>query len=363
MGARLSDLRVLSAGELNRATLARQLLLRRQRLPVARALDRIGGLQAQKVTAPYLGLLARLDGFGHEALTRALERRRVVKATLMRGTLHLVSVDDYLGFGAALQPTLEVIWRRYAPDAARDDYARLVEAALEFAAEPRTGPEFRDFVAGLCGTEPNAAENVWWRIRTNAPLLRVPPDGVWGGGPRVWIGAAQSWLGRLPDDDRAAATERLATRYLAAFGPARIADVCQWSGLPAAPVREALGRLEPQLRRFRDEQGRELVDLRRAPLPAADTPAPPRLLAMWDSSLLAYEERSRLLPDEYRKVVIDKRGDVAQSILVAGRVAGIWRLDGRRVRLDPFAPLPRGVRRELADEVDRVEAFLDRAPD
>jgi hypothetical protein len=363
VGPRLTAERVLTARELNRATLARQLLLRRQRLPVARALERIGGLQAQKVTAPYLGLLARLDGFGHEALTRALERRRAVKATLMRGTLHLVSADDYLGFGAALQPPLEVMWRRYASDADRDDYARLVQAALEFAAEPRTGPEFRDFVAGLCGTEPTAAENVWWRIRTNAPLLRLPPDGVWGGGPRVWIGAASSWLGRLPDQDGAAATELLATRYLAAFGPARVADMCQWSGLPAAPVRAALEGLDLRLRRFRDEQGRELVDIRRAPLPAADTPAPPRLLAMWDSSLLAYEERGRLLPDEYRKVVIDKRGDVAQTILVDGRVAGIWRVDGGRVRLEPFAPLPPSVRRELADETARVEAFLDRAPD
>lgn len=363
MGARLSAERVLTARELNRATLARQLLLRRQRLPVPLALERVGGLQAQKVTSPYLGLLARLDGFNHTGLTRALEGRHAVKATLMRGTLHLVSAEDYLAFATALQPSLEVLWRRYAPDADRVDYAELVAATLEFAAEPRTGPELRDFIAGLCGAEPAAAENVWWRIRTNAPLLRLPPDGVWGGGPRVWIGTAESWLGRRPEGDSAAATELLARRYLAAFGPARVVDMCQWSGLPAAPVRAGLELLEPRLRRFRDEQGRELLDLRRAPLPPADTPASPRLLAMWDSSLLAYEERGRVLPDEYRKTVIDKRGDVAQTILVDGCVAGIWRGDGARVRLEPFAPLPRGVARELAGEAARVEAFLDRAPD
>jgi hypothetical protein len=354
--------RVLTARELNRATLARQLLLRRQRLPVPRALERVGGLQAQKVTAPYLGLLARLDGFGHEALTRALERRRVVKATLMRGTLHLVSAEDYLGLAPALQPSLEVIWRRYAPEADRTDYEALVEATLAFAAEPRTGPELRDFVAGLCGAGPTAAENVWWRIRTNAPLLRLPPDGVWGGGPRVWIATAHSWLGRAPAEDRGAATEALTLRYLAAFGPARVDDLRQWSGLAAAPVRAALGRLGSQLRRYRDEQGRELLDLRRAPLPAADTPAPARLLAMWDSTLLAYEDRTRVLPEDYRKVVIDKRGDVAQTILVDGRVAGIWRVDGRRVQLEPFAPLPRTARREVEDEALRIEGFLDRAP-
>ena len=354
--------RVLTSSELNRATLARQLLLRRQRIGVPRAVERIGALQAQKVTAPYLGLLARLDGFTYEALTRALERRRVVKATLMRGTLHLVSSDDYVAFARALQPTLEVMWRRYAPDADRADYERIVRATLEFASTPRSGSELRDFVAGLTGADPAAAENLWWRVRTNAPLLRVPPDGVWGAAPRVWITTAGSWLGRAPCADAEAATEALAARYLAAFGPARVVDLCQWSGLAAAPVRAALARLEPRLRGFRDEHGRELLDLRRAPLPSPDTPAPARLLAMWDSTLLAYEERTRVLPDEYRKVVIDKRGDVAQTILVDGRVAGTWRVDGRRVLLEPFAPLPRVARRDVEQEARRVEAFLARAP-
>jgi hypothetical protein len=166
----------------------------------------------------------------------------------------------------------------------------------------------------------------------------------------------------MPGKDVHAATETLAARYLAAFGPARVADLCQWSGLPAAPVRAALARLEPRLRPFRDEQGRELLDLRRAPLPAADIPAPPRLLAMWDSPLLAYEERTRVLPEEYRKAVIDKRGDVAQTIVVDGHVGGIWHVDGRRVRLEPFAPLPRTTRREVEEEASRVEAFLARTP-
>jgi hypothetical protein len=330
---------------------------------VPQTLERIGGMQAQKVPSPYLGLLARLDPFAPTTLTRALEGRRVVKATLMRGTLHLVSAEDYLALAPALQPSLEVLWRRYAPDADRADYGRLVRATLEFASEPRTGPELRDFVAGLVGVEPTAAENVWWRIRTNAPLLRLPPDGVWGGGPRVWIGTAESWLGRAPAADPDAATDLLVRRHLAAFGPARVADVCQWSGLPAAPVRAALARIDPDVRRFRDEHGRELVDLRRAPLPAAHTPAPVRLLAMWDSTLLAYEERTRVLPEEYRKVVIDKRGDVARTILVGGRVAGVWHVDGHRVRLEPFAPLPRAARREAEDEAARVEGFLARAPE
>jgi Winged helix DNA-binding domain len=355
--------RVLTPRELNRATLARQLLLRRHRIPVTRAVERLGGLQAQKVTAPYLGLLARVDGFKGEGLTRALERRRVVKATLMRGTLHLVSADDYLAYATALQPTLDVLWRRYARDADRPGYEQVVRATLEFASRPRSGPELRDFVAGLTGAEPTAAENVWWRIRTNAPLLRVPPDGVWGGGPRVWIATAESWLGRPAEADAGTAAEALALRYLAGFGPARVADLCRWSGLPAAPVRAALARLEPRLRRFRDEQGRQLFDLRRSPLPSADSPAPARLLAMWDSTLLAYDERTRVLPEEYRKAVIDKRGDVAQTILVDGLVAGTWRIDGRRVRLHPFQPLPRGARREVEEGAARVEAFLGRAPD
>jgi DNA glycosylase AlkZ-like len=329
---------------------------------VARALERIGGLQAQKVPSPYLALLARLDGFGHAALTCALEARRVVKATLMRGTLHLVSATDYLALSAALQPTLRVLWRRYAPDADRDDFEQLVQGALDFLDEPRRGPELRDFVAAQMGVEPTSPANVWWRIRMNAALLRLPPDGVWGETPRVWIGTAESWLGREPAADPDAATDLLVRRYLGAFGPARVADACKWSGLPATPIRGAVARLEPGLRRLRDEQGRELLDVLRAPLPAGDTPAPVRLLAMWDSMLLAYEERTRLLPEEYRKVVIDKRGDVAQTILVDGRVAGIWRVEGSRVRLEPFAPLPRAARREAEDEAARVEGFLARAP-
>jgi hypothetical protein len=362
VGARLAGARVLTAGELNRATLARQLLLRRHGLSVARALERIGGLQAQKVTAPYVGLLARLDPFTHEALSRGLERRRVVKATLMRGTLHLVSAEDYLALSPALQPTLEVLWRPYAPAADPLDYEQVVRATLEYVSEQRSGPELRDFVAGLCDVEPAAAENLWWRIRTNAPLLRVPPDGVWGGGPRVWFQTARSWLGREPEIDRGAATTALVVRFLAAFGPARLADLCQWSGLQASAVRPSVERLEPRLRRFRDERGRELLDLRRAPIPPADAPAPARLLGMWDSTLLAYEERARVLPDEYRKVVIDKRGDVAQTILVHGSVAGVWHAERGRVRLDPFTPLPLRARREVEEEAARVEAFLARAP-
>jgi winged helix DNA-binding protein len=364
VGARLAAERVLTAAELNRATLARQLLLRRTRLPVARAIERVGGLQAQKVTAPYLGLLARLDGFSPAALTHALERRRVVKATLMRGTLHLVSADDYLALSAALHPTLEVLWRRYAPDAGRTDYADIARATLEYVEEPRTGPELRDFVAGLSGAEPTAAENVWWRLRINAPLLRVPPDGVWGGGPRVWFVTARAWLGQEPRTDRDAATEALVVRYLTAFGPAGLGDFCRWSGMARAPARAAFRRLDPELRRCRDETGRELLDVRRAPLPPADTPAPARLLAMWDSMLLAYEDRTRVLPEEYRKLVIDKRGDVAQTILVDGRACGVWHVvDGRRVRLEPFEPLPRTARREVEAEALRVEAFLARTPE
>src|SRR5919197_1105685 len=279
----------------------------------------------------------------------------------MRGTLHPVSAEDYLAVSAALQPSLEMQWHRRHGDGALG-YDRVVRALMGFASEPRTGPELRDFFAALSGAERTATENVWWRIRTNAPLLRVPPDGVGGGGPRVWFQTARSRLGRDPAADVEAATGALVLRYLGAFGPARVADICQWSGLGAAPIRAALGRIEPELRRFRDEQGRELVAPRRAPLPPADTPAPERLLAMWDSTLLAYEERTRVLPEEYRKVVIDKRGDVAQTILVDGRVAGIWRVDGRRVRLEPFAPLPRTARREVEEEAARVETFLARVP-
>ncbi len=351
--------RVLTLRELNRATLARQLLLGRRRLPLARSLERVAGLQAQWPPSPYIGLWSRLEGFEREALVRALARRRVVKATLMRGTLHIVSAEDYLQFAAALkQPRLEELGKRF-PNA---DLRTAADRAL---ARAHGTPRTREELVGLAEADEEVYEwTVWHAIKARGDLLHVPPSGHWRHfreGPYL---PASDWLGRTPADGDAGLLH-LIRRYLAAFGPATRADVASWSGLPLARLEGAMAALEPELRICRDENGRLLLDLRKASRPSPASPAPARLLPKWDSVLLAHSppERQRVLPERYRKTVIRANGDVLPTFLVDGFVAGLWQLERARrsaaLVLEPFEPLPRGARRELEDEAARLVRFLE----
>ena len=337
--------RVLTLRELNRALLARQLLLERARLPVVRTLERVAGLQAQDVVAPFIGLWTRLAGFEREALARALRRRTVVRATLMRGTIHLVSARDYSLFAPALLPMIQTLSQRYLRD--REpvaDVDGLVERALAFARQPRTNAEMREAVGG---------EDAWWRVRRHALFVNAPGDEPWGFARTVRLVAADAWLDR-PLADPGEGLEHLLRRYLAAFGPAGADDVSAWTGLSQAALRPALERL--RLRRLRDERGRLLLDLPSAPLPAADTPAPPRLLPAFDNLVLSHADRTRIISDEHRRAVI--RGGLVDAVfLVDGFVAGRWRLERGKVRLEAFQPLPPDVERELRREGERVASF------
>jgi hypothetical protein len=355
--ARAMAERVLSLRELNRALLARQLLLERARTPVPRAVERVGALQAQWPPSPYVALWSRLEGFRREDLLRAVERRRLVKATLMRATLHLVSSRDYLAYARIFhEARLGELERRAARDGYDDvDPQALAEQVRARTADERLGrPELvkRLGLGKLVATDPRPWV-VWHLIVARTPLVHSPESSAWrrntAGGR---FAPAQTWLGGAPQAD----AELLVRRYLAAFGPATHADLRQWTGLNAGPLAGALERLP--LRRFADEAGRALVDVPRAPLPPAQTPAQPRFLPMWDSSLLAHADRTRILPEEYRSTVIRKNGDVQQTFLVDGFVAGTWREEGGRVELEPFEPLPRPVRRELEDEAGRLGAFV-----
>jgi hypothetical protein len=348
----------LTRRELNRALLARQLLLGRVRLPVARAVERVGALQAQWPPAPYLALWTRLDGFRGEQLMRAIERRQVVKATLMRMTLHHVSARDYLGYAGAIRAArVASLERRVERTGAQADIATLAAELSEHAsAEPRSRPE----LLALLGLPKLTIDNprgwaVWHLLAAQAELVHAPEASVWrrhtAGGKFV---PAQAWLGgRGADGDAAAAY--LVRRHLAAFGPGTRADISQWTGMTLGVLDSAFARLS--LRRFHDERGRELLDVPRAPLPDGSVPAPPRFLPQWDSTLLAHADRSRILPDEYRKLVIRRNGDVHSTFLVDGFVAGLWRLVEGRVELEPFEPLPRRARTELEREAKALAAF------
>jgi hypothetical protein len=337
--------RTLTLRELNRATLARQLLLERRRIGVVAAVERLAGMQAQWAPAPYVGLWTRVEGFRRETLERALLARRIVRAVLMRGTIHLVSLADYAIFGTAVGPPP---WLR--PDAI-DLGDRLHDAVRSFGRVPRTRAEITDFLAREHGVDVSSADAAWYALRTRSRLTHAPESGLWrAGGTTRYVTIDHP----APDASRARAA--LVRRYLAAFGPATRADVAEWSGLRVRDVEPALDALDP-LRRFRDERGRELYDLPRSPLPARDTPAPVRFMPRFDNLVLAHKDRSRILPDEYRGAVIDG-GWVKSTFLVDGVVAGVWEAERGRVRVEPFAPLPRAVRREVAGEAALLEGWL-----
>jgi hypothetical protein len=352
--------RILTLRELNRALLARQLLLQRARLSVARAVERTGALQAQWPPSPYLALWSRVEGFRREQLMRAVERRQLVKATLMRSTLHLVSARDYLAFGGLVRAARLRDVRRIAE---RDGLAGEVERLLPrlrdaVEAQPRSRPELLELL-GLpkLRVEDRRPWNVWHGLVAGAELVHTPEASVWrkhtAGGRFV---TAESWLG-APGGAAVDASQRLLERYLAAFGPATRPDAARWTGLPATTL--AVAFEHPRLRRFRDTDGRELFDLPRAPLPPQTAEAPVRLLPQWDSALLAHDDRSRILPADLRKVVIRRNGDILPTILVDGFAAGTWTLDGTRVEVEPFGPLPARARGELKREARALESWLD----
>jgi hypothetical protein len=345
--------RVLSLRELNRALLARQLLLERARLPLPGALERLGALQAQWSQSPYVALWSRLEGFRIEHLERALADGDAVKATLMRSTLHIVSRADYWAFAAALREArLDRARQRFPGLDLSAVTARLLEAAAE---GPVDRLRFYETIRALAGREVRLVElwPLWTTLLLHAELVHEPPSGTYGFFRAGTLAPAPRRLGPRPALE-GAPLDHLVRRYLTAFGPASVDDVSSWTGLNVADLRPALASL--RLRTFRDERGRLLHDLPRAPLPPADTPAPARLLPKWDSALLAYAppERERILPERYRKTVIRKNGDVLPTFLVDGFVAGTWTLGKRRIDLEPFARLPQRARKELEAEADRL---------
>jgi hypothetical protein len=355
-------MRTLTARELNRASLARQMLLERVRKRPAAAIHHLVALQAQEPSSPYIALWSRLAGFRAESLDRAFLRRSVVKATLMRGTLHVVSARDYRAYQPAMAASIAVFRERtqHWPAAAMplDEVTRRVVA---FASEPRTGIELRDLSARLAGAESD--RDAWRGVRLTAPFINAPSAVPWSFGRRPDYVAAQAWVPG-PFAAPADGLDLLVRRYLRAFGPATLADVAQWLRLDRAGIRASLERLGPRLRRFHNEAGQVLFDVRRGLLPAAGTPAPVRFLPMWDSLLLAYQDRSRIIPARFRTSVVQVNGDTLPTFLVDGTVAGLWHADqaedGRTViRWSTFEPLADGVATEVAAEAERLAAFVE----
>jgi Winged helix DNA-binding domain len=342
--------RVLSTRELNRALLARQLLLERSRLPLVRAVERVGGLQTQYAPSGYVSLWSRLADFRREALTEALERRRVVQATLMRATIHIVSARDFDLFAAGIREGRKQWWSRVQRHEGvdMDGAARLLRRHL------RDGPRRQAELVELLQSE-GFPRMAWSGAGMWIDMVRVPPSGTWERRRADLYALAGDWLGPATVTD-AQGLEHLVRRYLGGFGPASVNDLMNWAGLPVTTLRPALGRL--RLRRFRDENGGELIDLPRAPLPDPETPAPVRFLPTWDASLLVHARRTQILPEAYRSRVFDtKTPHSVPTFLVDGAVAGTWRYENGRVSWDAFGRLDRAAARELDDEAERLAAF------
>jgi hypothetical protein len=351
----------LTARRLNRATLGRQLLLRRERLAVAEGVRRVVAVQAQDAASPYLALWNRLAGFDPGDLDAALGERAVVRATLLRITLHAVHADDYPAFHSAMLPSLRAARlhdRRYTGSGLSiADADALLPQLLEFAGRPRTRAEIEELLAARLGAD---KPRMWWALRTFAPLLHVPTGGPWSFGPGSSFVAAPV---RLDAERHQQSVRRLARRYLEGFGPASVLDLAQFTLLTRALAREVLRGMAGEVETLEGPDGSELFDLPGAPLPDEDTPAPPRLLPMWDSVLLAYFDRGRVIPPDYRRLVARSNGDVLPVLLVDGYVAGVWRPVQGAIEATAFQPLPEQAWTGLAAEAQALLALLaDREP-
>jgi Winged helix DNA-binding domain len=339
--------RVLNEQELNRALLARQMLLERVKVPIPKVLERMGILQAQYAPSMYVGLWTRMEGFQREQLDRALEKRTVAQGTLMRATIHLVSKADYWPAAIGVRRSRREVWLN-----ARKEYSarQMSAAAAKLRRQLGDGTMSRKEIHELLGSDSVVTNgvNMW------LDLVRVPPSGTWERRRADLYAGAESWLGPSPSGlEEADGIELLARRYLGAFGPATLAELANWMGLH--PKRLEPG-LEPiKLRRFAAEDGAELLDLPRAPLPDPETPAPVRFLPTWDASLLAHARRAGVMPEEHRaKVFNPKYPQSVSTFLVDGRVAGTWRYEKGSADLQPFGRLNATTRRELNAEAERL---------
>lgn len=347
----------LTPRQLNRATLARQLLLRRQPLAVQDAVHRVVALQAQEPASPYVALWNRIAGFDPADLDAAFADGAVVKASLMRITLHAVDAQDYTAFHAAMVGSLRAARlndRRFTSSGlTAADADAVVPDLVEFTGRPRTKADIEAMLEERLGSPPHP--RLWWALRTFAPVVHAPTGAPWAFGRQPSFVAAPSEPPR-PDPDRSLV--HLVRRYLEGFGPAAAEDVAQFTLQRRSVVRDTLRAMADELTTVDGPAGAELFDVTGGPLPDEDTPAPPRLLGMWDSVLLAYADRSRIIPDEHRRHVIRRNGDVLPTLLVDGYVHGVWRPVEEGIEALAFERLSDGTWAALAGEARSLIAFL-----
>lgn len=343
---------VLSTRALNRALLARQLLLQRSSLSLTRALEAVGGLQTQHAPSGYVGLWSRLRNFRRAALTEALVNRAAIQGTLMRSTIHTVSAADYPVLLAGIRSGRREWWQRVVRHQAEGlDMAEVVGLLRE---RLKQGPARASELKAVLASN-DIPPLAWSGVGLWLEMVRVPPSGTWERRRADLYGLADGWV-RMPAVSESKGIEHLVRRYLGGFGPAPVADIAGWAGLPPAKMAPVIERL--RLPRFRDETGRVLLDVPKAPLPDAGTRAPVRFLQTFEALLMIHARRTQVMPELFRPIVFNTRTPHSMPVfLIDGAVAGTWRYENGRVRVDPFEPIPRIARRELDDEAAALAAF------
>lgn len=345
---------------LNRATLARQLLLERSTASIPDTIEHLVGLQAQTPHTAYTGLWTRLEGFRPEHLSVLLVERRVVRLALMRGTIHMVTARDAWGLRPLVQPVLDRVqtgqFGKRLVGVDRDEVVAMGRAFVD--AEPRTFKALGDHL--LTRWPDRDRFGLEQQVRTAVPLIQVPPRGLWGRSGPIAHTSIEAWLGEppaeLPDLDM------LVLRYLRSFGPASVMDIQAWCGLTR--LSEVVDRLRPRLVTFRDDTGRELFDLPEAPRPDADVPAPPRFLYDFENLLLSYTDRTRAITREVARLAAPVTQEPISTFTVDGFVAGTWRVGRERsggeahLALRPLAPLTKQAKTALLEEGEALLAFL-----
>ncbi|GAA2133789.1 winged helix DNA-binding domain-containing protein [Actinomadura napierensis] len=349
---------VLGTRALGRATLARQLLLDRADMPVVDAVAHLCGLQAQEPQEPFVGLWSRLRAFDPASLSNLLTGRRMVRTHLMRRTVHLVTAEDALSWRARHDPMLRQralgVYRRELDGVDLDELAAAGRAVMADG-EPRS---MADLARALADRWPDPSPRALGEMLVAAlvPMVQIPPRGLWRTRAGVLNVPLSSWLGREIDppspDGSDPVGQTLVRRYLAAFGPAASADLRAWCGLAGLPA--AIAAMREELVAFRDERGRELLDLPDAPRPDPDTPAPVRFLPAFDNAILGYHDRSRIIDDAHRGLSVTG----ARMVLVDGRVAATWSVDAGTVTVTPLRRFTRADRTAVTEEARSLASFL-----
>ncbi len=346
----------MSDASLSRATLARQMLLAREKITAVRAIERIAGMQAQLARPPFVGLWTRITGFRREELARAIGKHEVVRGPFFRGTLHIVSAKDFVLFRALMQRALDTGMRAILKNRFDDlDRAAITAMARKFFLEPRTFDELR---VVLEKAKAKDVRGQAFAARMFVPLMQVPSDDMWSYPNSARFTLAEPAVGVIAKD---AGAKELVKRYLAAFGPASVTDAQTWSGIKdLAPT---FAELRDELVVVESVGKRELFDLPKAPRPDEDEPAPPRFLPEFDNLLLAYANRKRFVADAHRKAIYLPGLRVAPTFLASGAVAGTWKVSRAKaaatLEIQPFSALAKKDKEALAAEGASLVRFIE----